>query len=136
MNQVYPTPKQRLYSYRCDAGGFKGWDAGEIKNQFLNHIRYKNAKRAHNVKKLLMAESKKRSKQMIEDDLSNESEIAQLADVISEGILERNIHEMDAFELYAYQLRLHLHMDKNSFKTRFSEGYRILVEELEKEPIS
>lgn len=83
-----------------------------------------------------MAESKRRSKQMVDDDLSNESDIAQFADVISKTILERNIYEMDAFELYAHQLRLHLHTDKHQFKERFSEGYRILVEELEKEPIS
>lgn len=86
-----------------------------------------------------MATSKKRAKEAVADqqsDLIDENEMASFADIISQSVLERKLSENDAFELYAHQLRVHLHINKETFKKRFSDGYRILVEELNKEPVS
>lgn len=86
-----------------------------------------------------MSGPKKRGKQSVQDsqmEIAEESEIEQFADIISENILGRNTCEIDPFELYAHQLRVHFHSNTHLFKERFSEGYRILLEELTREPIS
>lgn len=85
-----------------------------------------------------MSDSKKRDKQTLEDEKSEASSVnmmSQFAEVISQNILERDLSDVDSFELYVHQLRTHLHSNHDIFKFRFSEGYRVLLEELEKEPI-
>lgn len=85
-----------------------------------------------------MTDSKKRDKQTLEDeesDTSSANTLTQFAEVISQSILERDLSDIDSFELYVHQLRTHLHTNHDVFKFRFSEGYRVLLEELEKEPI-
>lgn len=57
------------------------------------------------------------------------------AEIISQSISDRDLNQIEAFELYVHHLRAHLHSNSNVFKTRFSDGYRVLLEELEKEPI-
>lgn len=86
-----------------------------------------------------MSGSKKRVKQVIEEDQSNQypmNEMTQLAESICENILEKNVSHSDSFELYVHFLRTHLHSDVSQFKHRFQEGYRCLMQELEREPIS
>lgn len=85
-----------------------------------------------------MKSSKKKEKQSTEDDKAETSNIlvmSQLAEVVSQNILEKELNNIDSFEYYAHQLRTHLHSNPEIFKSRFAEGYRILLEELEKEPI-
>jgi len=85
-----------------------------------------------------MSNQKKHVKQKIEDGLmdSKENEMLQFAELITETVLERNLSEMEPFEFYAHQLRTHLHSNPEVFKNRFSEGYRVLLEEIEKEPVN
>lgn len=84
-----------------------------------------------------MPSSKKREKQTIEDEQANLNMnlIAEFAEVISQQMLEKDLNQLESFELYAHQLRSHLHSHPEIFKSRFSEGYRILVKELEKDPL-
>lgn len=85
-----------------------------------------------------MTESKKRDKQTAVDEHSEISTavvMSQFAEDISQNILERDLNDIDSFELYVHQLRTHLHTNHDVFKFRFSEGYRVLLEELEKESI-
>lgn len=86
-----------------------------------------------------MCTAKKRDKQSVEDEqseVSNKDAIVQFAEVISQDILEKNLNTIDSFELYAHQLKTHLHSNPDLFKFRFSEGYRILLEELKSAPIT
>jgi len=84
-----------------------------------------------------MLSSKKNGTTVTEKDSSNVSEqdeMAQMAEIISEAVLERDLEHLESFELYAHQLRTHLHINPDMFKRRFTEGYRVLLEELEKNP--
>lgn len=82
-----------------------------------------------------MSVSKKREKHVMEETESNESAMMQLGEIVSESLLEKDLNQADAFEYYAHKLRTHLHADPIIFKQRFSAGYRVLIEELLKEPI-
>lgn len=85
-----------------------------------------------------MSESKSRAKKNIKinvedrSKMSNEDEMIDFAEVLTENILEKDLTHMDSFELYAHQLRTHLHVNQEAFKHRFSNGYHILIEELDK----
>lgn len=82
-----------------------------------------------------MSGPKKKDKQSMIDEqseISNTDAMHQFAEVISQNISEKDLSHADSFEYYAHQLRSHLHSDLNTFKFRFSEGYRVLIEELEK----
>lgn len=85
-----------------------------------------------------MTSSKKRDKQIVEEEGSalNADLMSQFAEVISQSILERDVNHNDSFELYAHQLRIHLHHNLDLFKMRFSEGYRLLLEEIGKENLT
>jgi hypothetical protein len=85
-----------------------------------------------------MASSKKREKQAVDEEqaeVPNAQLMSQFADIITESLLERDLNDLESFELYAHHLRTHLHTKADIFKNRFSDGYRALIEELEKEPI-
>jgi hypothetical protein len=75
-----------------------------------------------------MSAPKKRGKKKMSDDQTGL--IAEFADRVTENILEFDKDDVDAFEIYAHQLRTHLHVNKDQFKSRFSDGYKALLQEL------
>lgn len=86
---------------------------------------------------MYMSQAKKPEKRIAGDDTetSQDDTIPQFADMLSQNVLEKDMSQCESFEFYAHQLRSHLHANPELFKNRFAEGYRILLEELEKEPI-
>lgn len=85
-----------------------------------------------------MSESKKRGREIVDDEqceIPHADIMKEFGEIISQSVLEENINQIESFELYVHHLRSHIHSDVNGFRLRFSEGYRILIEELEKEPI-
>lgn len=86
-----------------------------------------------------MSGSKDRDKQSADEEqpkASNVNTMIEFAELVSESITEKDPKIADPFEIYAHQLITHLHSDINIFKSRFADGYRILLEELQKEPIA
>ncbi len=80
-----------------------------------------------------MSNPKKKDKSSIEDEQTDSitNVMSEFADAISQNILERDVSHAETFELYAHQLRTQLHSNGNIFKNRFSEGYRVLLQQLE-----
>lgn len=84
-----------------------------------------------------MTDSNKSDRQIIEDEMSqpNVDALNQFAEVLTTTLLEKDLTQADAFEYYAHRLRTHLYSDQAAFEARFSQGYQVLLEELERESI-
>lgn len=86
-----------------------------------------------------MTVSKRKDKQTVKEEqpeMPDADIMVRFAEIVSHNILERDLSCVESFELYAHTLRAHLHSNPDIFKTRFSAGYSILLEELGREPIT
>lgn len=86
-----------------------------------------------------MPSYKKQEKSSVEkgkSEISSDDAMSQVAEIIIQDVLEKDTSRIESFELYAHQLKTHFFSNPDSFKFRLCKGYRVLLEELEKEPIT
>lgn len=63
---------------------------------------------------------------------SFEPSIYDMADLVLESLEEGYRDETDSFEVYAQKLKSHIHSDPHTFRHRFQQGYKLLVDLLQK----
>jgi hypothetical protein len=67
------------------------------------------------------------------DILKDEPSIRDVADLVLESLEEGYKTDGEPFEVYAQKLKSHIHTaDQEEFKHRFTEGYDLLIEALQK----
>lgn len=59
--------------------------------------------------------------------------IEELAELIVDEAKEQHHSNLESFELYASRVKSRVHSNMEEFRTRFAKGYKILLEELQKE---
>lgn len=79
-----------------------------------------------------MKESKKKVKVTTKTLADFDKCIEDLAEVIIEDAKEHHYSELEPFESYAAKVRTKIHANMEQFRDRFAKGYKILLEELEK----
>lgn len=77
-----------------------------------------------------MKDSKKTSHQSTMTSDPDDQLIGEFADVLSESVLDAPGNPEEPFETYAQQVRGHLHVNEDRFRSRFTKGYHALIEEL------
>lgn len=82
-----------------------------------------------------MSGSKKKGKASVEDDEETMREkcIDILASAVAEDLYARQQMPLEPFEAYLQKIKFSLFSNLEVFHTRFSRGYRVLLEELERE---
>jgi hypothetical protein len=68
-----------------------------------------------------------------EEEAMREKAIEVLASAIVEDLDERQRLPLEPFEAYQQKIKFSLYADLDLFCTRFARGYRVLMEELERE---
>lgn len=76
---------------------------------------------------------KKKEKPSLTDEEEAEREkcLEMLATAFAEDLFAKQKMALEPFEAYLQKIKLSLYADADQFRTRFSRGYRILLEELE-----
>jgi len=59
--------------------------------------------------------------------------IKEFADLVVESLKEGYRNDLEPFEVYAQKIRSHIHANAEEFRTRFSRGYHVLLDELKRE---
>lgn len=82
-----------------------------------------------------MSGSKKKGKASLdqEDPVTREKSMEALASAIAEDLYHRQKLPLEPFEAYMEKVKYSLYSNVELFSTRFSRGYRVLLEELERE---
>lgn len=82
-----------------------------------------------------MKEGKKKGKAGIKEKEEGEYEkcIEELADVIVEGMHGEHHSEFEPLEIYVAKVKAKVHANMDEFRSRFSKGYHVLLEELQKQ---
>jgi hypothetical protein len=62
------------------------------------------------------------------DDLQDRILMKELAHDLAVLLKKPPTDEHEPFELYAYELKIHLLADEKAFQTRFVKGYEVLLE--------
>lgn len=73
-----------------------------------------------------------RSKKHSVEKTDMESSIKEMTDLALQTFEEEARVSGDSFDVYSNNLKSHMHTDLEKFKCRFQEGYRTLLEILEK----
>lgn len=80
-----------------------------------------------------MKKSRKKEKKLTPTQNENFDKcIEELADMIIEDAKGHHHSELEPFESYAARVRAKIHSNMEEFRGRFAKGYKLLVEELEK----
>lgn len=82
-----------------------------------------------------MSGSKKKGKASLEheDEVTREKIMETLAFAIAEDLYHRQKLPLEPFEVYIQKVKYSLYSNVELFSTRFSRGYRVLLEEIERE---
>lgn len=74
---------------------------------------------------------KKKEKKQTANEEQCKVSMALLADLMAETFCEKKEGPLDDFEIYAHQLKSHLYVNYDSFRSRFLNGYDQLLHVLE-----
>jgi hypothetical protein len=82
-----------------------------------------------------MSGSKKKGKASVadEEEAIREKCLETLATAFAEDLYARQQMPLEPFEAYLQKVKLSLYTNFELFRTRFSRGYRVILDELEKE---
>ena len=75
---------------------------------------------------------KKTKIKLEEADSDYDAAINELANIVVDNIHEEYRNDLEPFEVYAQKVRSQLHANIGEFRSRFVNGYRVLIEELRK----
>lgn len=79
----------------------------------------------------MMADSKKKKLALSTDsDVEDVKGFVEYADLVVESLKESCQQEGEPFEWYAFRVRSKFYSDLSDFHSRFSKGYKSLMEEL------
>ncbi len=81
-----------------------------------------------------MSGSKKKGKASIvdEEEAMREKSLETLAAAFAEDLYARQQMPLEPFEAYLQKVKLSLYSNFDLFRTRFSRGYRVILDELER----
>lgn len=82
-----------------------------------------------------MSGSRKKGKASLvhEDEAMREKCMETLASAIAEDLYHRQQRPLEPFEAYMQKIKYSLYSNVELFSTRFARGYRVILEELERE---
>lgn len=81
-----------------------------------------------------MREEKKKNKIIVAEVANADYDkcIEELAQALAEGMRVQRTTSLEPFEVYAERVKAKILGDMNKFRTRFTKGYQVLLEELAK----
>ena len=69
-----------------------------------------------------------------EAESDSDEAINELANLVVNNLHDEYRNELEPFEVYAQKVRSQLHANVSEFRSRFVDGYKILMDELRKKP--